>query len=121
LSFEFLQMGQTSGVAGAVIYQTFVPVAGDYNGNGIVDAADYTIWRDTLGSTTDLRANGDNSGASAGKIDAADYSVWKSRFGAISGSGGGSLGTSQVPEPAAGLMIALGALMLGYNKRRSRN
>ncbi len=27
----------------------------DYNGNGIVDAADYTVWRDTLGSTTDLR------------------------------------------------------------------
>ena len=29
-------------------------VPGDYNDNGIVDAADYTIWRDTLGSTTDL-------------------------------------------------------------------
>ena len=38
-------------------------VPGDYNANGTVDAADYTIWRDTLGSTTDLRANGDNTGA----------------------------------------------------------
>ena len=43
-------------------------ITGDYNGNGIVDAADYTVWRDTLGSTTDLRANGDNSGASAEKL-----------------------------------------------------
>jgi arabinogalactan endo-1,4-beta-galactosidase len=30
---------------------------GDYNRDGVVDAADYTVWRDTLGSTTDLRAN----------------------------------------------------------------
>ena len=28
---------------------------GDYNKNSIVDAADFTVWRDTLGSTTDLR------------------------------------------------------------------
>ena len=28
---------------------------GDYNLNTIIDAADYTVWRDTLGSTTDLR------------------------------------------------------------------
>jgi hypothetical protein len=26
-------------------------LAGDYNHNGIVDAADYTVWRDTLGQT----------------------------------------------------------------------
>ncbi len=28
---------------------------GDYNHNGTVDAADYVVWRETLGSTTDLR------------------------------------------------------------------
>ena len=43
-------------------------VLGDYNSNGIVDAADYTVWRDTLGSLTDLRANGDNTGASAARL-----------------------------------------------------
>ena len=62
------------------------PVPGDYNRNGIVDAADYTIWRNTLGSTTDLRANGNNSGASADKIDQADYTFWKSRFGNVAGA-----------------------------------
>jgi hypothetical protein len=48
----------------------------DFNGDGAVDAADGTIWRDTLGSTTDLRAdaNGD------GKIDEADHEIWKSEF-----------------------------------------
>jgi len=61
-------------------------IAGDYNGNGIVDAADYTVWRDTLGSATDLRANGDNSGASANVIDQADYAFWKTRFEPLRGA-----------------------------------
>ena len=35
-------------------------LTGDYNGNGVVDAADYTIWRDTLGQMgADLPADGD--------------------------------------------------------------
>ena len=35
-------------------------LAGDYNGDGVVDAADYTVWRDTFGQTgADLAADGD--------------------------------------------------------------
>jgi hypothetical protein len=52
-------------------------VVGDYNSDGSVNAADYTVWRDTFGSTTDLRANGDDSNS---VIDAADYEVWKHHF-----------------------------------------
>ena len=37
-------------------------LVGDYNLDGMVDAADYIVWRNTLGSTTELRANGDNTG-----------------------------------------------------------
>jgi len=81
-------------------------LSGDYNGDLRVDAADYTIWRDTLGSTADLRANGDNSGPSANLIDEADYAVWKSSFG-NSGSGQSGLTTTAVPEPSS---IALGFL-----------
>jgi hypothetical protein len=92
-------------------------VAGDYNGNGIVDAADYTIWRDTLGSTTDLRANGDNTGASADKIDQADFNVWKSNFGNHSGSGAGT--NAAVPEPAALWMLLTGILAMCVRRRTS--
>jgi len=53
------------------------PFGGDYNKNSVVDAADYTIWRNTLGSTSDLRADGDKNGT----IQQADYDYWKARFG----------------------------------------
>lgn len=54
---------------------------GDYNLDTVVNAADYTIWQDTLGSTTDFRANGTNEGASLDLIDEADYQWWKDHFG----------------------------------------
>ncbi len=108
LQLSFLLMGQGTSTLGKVLYQALAAVQGDYNSNGIVDAGDYTIWRDTLGSTTDLRANGDNVGASAGKIDAADYSFWKSHFGNTSGSGSGGIGSaSPVPEPASWMLVSL--------------
>ena len=70
---------------------------GDYNQDGVVDAADYTVWRDTLGSVTDLRANGDDTGDSQGVIDMADYAIWKTHFGeSISGNSATSIA---VPAP----------------------
>jgi hypothetical protein len=88
------------------------PLPGDYSGNGIVDATDYSIWRNTLGSTTDLRANGDNSGASAGRIDAADYVIWKANYGRQAG------GASGVPEPAGFVLSLAAGLCLARFRRR---
>ncbi|MCA9189180.1 MAG: hypothetical protein KDA99_26325, partial [Planctomycetales bacterium] len=50
---------------------------GDYNGNGIVDAADYTVWKDNFGSDTELAADGNEDGV----VNAADYTIWKDNFG----------------------------------------
>jgi T5SS/PEP-CTERM-associated repeat protein len=87
-----------------------VILAGDYNGDGHVDAADYTIWRDTLGSTTDLRADGNGNHV----IDTPDFAFWKSHFNASAGSGGGSVGSPQgVPEPAACTMMIVGVAAFG--------
>jgi hypothetical protein len=79
---------------------------GDYNGNGTVDAADYTIWRDHIGQFfTLLNRDPNNSGA----ITPADYHFWVSHFGnhLDSGDAAGSLFASAVPEPSSiGLMMA---------------
>ena len=111
LDFVFQLLNESSTRIGSVIFGTLpsltTSVAGDYNGNGIVDAADYTIWRDTLGSTSDLRANGDNTGGSAGKIDAADYNFWKTNFGAHAGSGALASGTTSAPEPSTWILAVL--------------
>ena len=53
------------------------PFGGDYNKDSIVNAADYTVWRNTLGLMSDLRADGDKNGT----IQQADYDYWKARFG----------------------------------------
>ena len=55
------------------------PLPGDYNFNGVVDAADGTVWRDTLNSVTDLRADGNGDS----KVDALDYAIWKNNFGLV--------------------------------------
>jgi hypothetical protein len=85
------------------------PSPGDYNSDGVVDAADYTIWHDTLGSTSDLRANGDNTGASTGLVDQADYQIWKSYFGTSFGTG-----SVVVPEPACWLLSLMAVAALSH-------
>lgn len=55
---------------------------GDYNNNGRVDAADYTVWRDNLGAGTSLP--NDSIGTPIGQ---AHYDQWEANFG---GEGGGA-------------------------------
>ncbi|MGD9634113.1 MAG: endo-1,4-beta-xylanase [Pirellulales bacterium] len=96
---------------------SLVVAAGDYNADGVVDAADYTVWRDTFGSTSDLRADGNGNEL----IDDGDFDVWKSLVGTTY-PGAGSLAT--VPEPSTLLLLLLGsaaAIRSIATRRRSGN
>jgi hypothetical protein len=88
-------------------------VGGDYNGNGVVDAADYAMWSDTLGSITNLAADGDGNGS----IGAGDYHVWRANFGRSSVAGGGT--SFAIPEPAA-IVLALTSLPMLALQRQIR-
>lgn len=90
----------------SVTVSTPVAVPGDYNGNGKVDAADYTVWRDHLGLTGGATAaQGDGTGD--GNVTSADYDYWKTRFGNTMGAGSGSVGGA-VPEPSSIMLFAMG-------------
>jgi hypothetical protein len=86
----------------------YTPVlAGDYNDDGIVDAADYPAWRDGLGGATRLK----NETATLGTVTVEDYAVWKSHFGSL-GVGAGT--AASVPEPAASGICWIGIWAAGW-------
>lgn len=77
-----------------------LPTAGDYNGDGLVNLADYSVWRDALGSQVAIAGTGADGDAS-GMVDAGDYLAWKSNFGAqVSPGSSIEASTLLVPEPS---------------------
>jgi T5SS/PEP-CTERM-associated repeat protein len=79
-------------------------LAGDYNGNGVVDAADYVVWRKTDGTQQ-------------------GYDTWRANFGQTAGSGA-SLASSRasgaIPEPATLWLMSLAIVWL-CARHRSRS
>lgn len=84
---------------------------GDYNENDILDAADYTVWRDAfeVGGTIPNDPTG-------GVATQEDYDFWKANFGDMLGPGAGAV--DAVPEPTAiGLLSVALAIAAGARRR----
>ncbi|MEN1681737.1 MAG: M14-type cytosolic carboxypeptidase [Planctomycetota bacterium] len=97
------ELGANFGVA---FYNAWVPqLEGDYNEDGVVNAADYTVWRDNLGGPVGVLPN-DTTGLPVG-IE--QYNAWLANFGSALPSA-----ASAAPEPACGLLcvVAMGAVGL---------
>src|SRR4051812_4799678 len=88
---------------------------GDYNSDGVVDAADYVVWRKGLGTTFG------NTG----------YDVWRAHLGQTgSGAGTGAVtvsvglgsggGLAGVPEPSTLILLAGAAVSLFIGRQRRR-
>ncbi len=91
---------------------TPTPLPGDYNSDGAVDAADYTVWRDNLDQSITLDNEGD--GVTPGQVTQEDYAFWASQYGATAAPGA----ALAVPEPAA-LCLLLASVSAGIGRRRN--
>lgn len=100
---------------------------GDYNDNGVVDAADYTVWRDHLGMSAAALANRDPM--ITGLVKEADFTSWRNHFGESNGVGSGAsvsimayAPTQAVPEPSSMMLLvmaAAGFVMVRMRHRKS--
>ncbi|HEX4412565.1 MAG TPA: autotransporter-associated beta strand repeat-containing protein, partial [Lacipirellulaceae bacterium] len=115
--FDTVTSGYTVSYAGGNITLNTVGgggLPGDYNQNGVVDEADYVLWRNNVGQPAGTLPN-DTTGVAIGD---SQYNLWRGNFGNHSGAGS-SLGSgSAVPEPTTIAMLLFGLVALV--PRRSR-
>jgi hypothetical protein len=75
---------------------------GDYNQDGVVDAADYAVWRKNVGTNSFLPND-----LIGGTVGPAQYEQWRANFGQTAGNR--SLSNATVAEPASAWLLILGA------------
>jgi autotransporter-associated beta strand protein len=91
---------------------------GDYNQDGVVDAADYVVWRKNVGAET-LPNRGQGI---SGIVGDEDYNVWRSRYGDASTEGAETgVSSAAVPEPNGSLLalVAVSGLWMFAGKRQA--
>ncbi|MEQ8849304.1 PEP-CTERM sorting domain-containing protein [Botrimarina sp.] len=84
-------------------------IQGDYNADGLVNAADYTVWRDTNGDSVIPGEGADGNGD--GTINGPDYEAWRLNYGL------GAAPAAATPEPTT-LASLLAAAAVGAAARR---
>jgi hypothetical protein len=90
-----LQRGRNAGISAVILTEQTTELVGDYNGDGSVNAADYTVWRD---------------GMTVGSVSVG-FERWAGNYWATQ-----SMATS-VPEPTALLIVLLGFIAMLWRGR----
>jgi hypothetical protein len=97
-----IHAASTSNFGGTRLNAFALSLAGDFDGNNRVDAADYVLWR----------KDPSTFGGSAG------YDAWRSNFGASIPPGSGSSLSAAVPEPGPITGAIIGFVLCGIRRRR---
>jgi hypothetical protein len=91
-----------------------IGLPGDYNQDDIVDVADYTVWRNSLGTAIALP----NEGASPNLVDQEDYAVWKMHYGEAITNDAAISDSKAVPEPTAAFVTLTAMIWLASTSVR---
>ncbi|WP_231943688.1 PQQ-dependent sugar dehydrogenase [Aeoliella mucimassa] len=100
---------QTLGTGEIFRVVTDTPLPGDYNHDGTVNLADYTVWRDNLGASG-LAPFVPGDGNGDGQVSSADYELWKQQFGAVQPADS----PVAVPEPVAAKVAIFSLFAVGW-------
>lgn len=111
LTFSF-SLENGAKLLGNVEYIVPAGVTGDYNNDGVVDAADYTLWRANVGSDSSVLANN----SIPGTVGEPHFIQWRSQYGSTAAS----TSISSIPEPSAFGLSALGLALFSAGVRRKR-
>jgi hypothetical protein len=97
-------LSNTGDAGAAYLFNAPTGLSGDYNDDGQVDAADFVVWRESVGQTgSDLPADGNGDGV----VNEDDNALWRANFGLAAAGNPAPLQSSAVPEPAtAALLLA---------------
>lgn len=109
------QFGANSVTVDNIVIEFSPPpaVPGDYSGDSIVNAADYTVWRDSFGQMITLPNEGE--GVTPGEVTLEDYDFWKSQFPAGGAAAVAALG---VPEPCSVALAVFACAVLAIGRQR---
>ncbi|WP_442481428.1 hypothetical protein [Aeoliella sp. SH292] len=112
-TLEYITAGELLGYTLLTVGQQ-VSLPGDYNSDGLVDLADYTVWRDHLGS-----AAPHINDTTPWSVDSLDYQVWSANFGASTAISSST--PHSVPEPSSLLsLVCIIGTTLGASGQFSR-